>query len=148
MRGGDLHWLWTPYSLYQDIDYVRAARTSRDASSLTQLNCRFTAYELTRTMKASRMLNVSHPIRLGAFGTHNVGRPAFMNIVENLLNIAYLYLTHVTGSPIAPLIGFASIVMTLSKTVLYWLNEHYCGWCSVGHNDWYTLIVYWIIPNG
>lgn len=23
-----------------------------------------------------------------------------------------------------------------------------CGWCKTGHNDWYTLIVYWILPNG
>lgn len=73
---------------------------------------------------------------------------AFLNVVENFMNIAYLYMVHVSGSSIAPLVGFTSIVMTLSKTILYWLNEHYCGWCSVGHNDWTTLIVYWIIPNG
>lgn len=28
MRGGDLHWIWSPYSLYQDIDYVRSASRS------------------------------------------------------------------------------------------------------------------------
>jgi hypothetical protein len=22
MVGGDLHWIWSPYSIYQDIDYV------------------------------------------------------------------------------------------------------------------------------
>ena len=73
---------------------------------------------------------------------------AFLNIVENFMNIAYLYLAHISGSPVAPLIGFASVVMTFSKTVLYWLQEYYCGGCSVGHNDFVTLIVYWVIPNG
>ena len=64
------------------------------------------------------------------------------------MNIAYLYLAHVAGSPAAPLLGFASATMTLSKTVLYWLQEYYCGGCAVGHNDLQTLVVYWIIPNG
>lgn len=76
------------------------------------------------------------------------GPAAALNIVENFMNIAYLYLAHVSGSPAAPLVGFASAVMTLSKTVLYWLQEFYCGGCAVGHNDLKTLIVYWIIPNG
>ena len=52
---------------------------------------------------------------------------ALLNIVENFMNIGYLYLAHVTGSPAAPLLGFASAVMTLSKTVLYWAQEYYCG---------------------
>ncbi len=31
----------------------------------------------------------------------------------------------------------------------FWLPQDYCcGWCKTGHNDWYTLIVYWILPNG
>ena len=55
--------------------------------------------------------------------------------MENFFNIGYLYLAHVAGSPVAPLLGFTSAVMTLSKTVLYWLQEYYCGGCSVGHND-------------
>lgn len=24
MRGGDLHWLWKPYEIYEQIDYARA----------------------------------------------------------------------------------------------------------------------------
>ena len=73
---------------------------------------------------------------------------AALNIVENFFNLGYLYLAHVAGSPVAPLLGFTSAVMTLSKTVLYWLQEYYCGGCAVGHNDLQTLVVYWIIPNG
>lgn len=64
------------------------------------------------------------------------------------MNIAYLYLAHVIGSPIAPLLGFTSAVMTLWKTILYWAQEYYCNGCSVGHNTLSDLIIYWIIPNG
>lgn len=79
---------------------------------------------------------------------HHPRTPAALNIVENFMNIGYLYLTHVSGSSFAPLLGFASATMTLSKTVLYWLQEYYCGGCAVGHNDFKTLFVYWVIPNG
>ena len=65
----------------------------------------------------------------------------------------------------APLVGFAAALMTLSKTALYFLQgefegressakgtaddalEYYCGWCMVGHNDWWTLAMVWVLPN-
>ena len=73
---------------------------------------------------------------------------ALMNIIETLLNLYYLYSQHVLSSPSAPLVGFASAVMTLSKTILYWAQEYYCGGCAIGHNDLNTLFWFWIIPNG
>ncbi len=66
-----------------------------------------------------------------------------MNVIETILNIEYLYLAHTSartsgnsslgggslrdgirkrGNPVAPLIGFAAAVMTLSKTLLYHLQ--------------------------
>lgn len=33
MKGGDLHWIWKPYALYQDIDYVSYRRRSQLAHS-------------------------------------------------------------------------------------------------------------------
>ncbi|KAI0330653.1 hypothetical protein GY45DRAFT_728389 [Cubamyces sp. BRFM 1775] len=111
MVGGDLHWIWKPYALYQEVDYVYGLKALQNGDGFTNAQ-------------------------------------SALNIVENFMNIAYLYLAHVSGSPGAPLLGFASAVMTLSKTVLYWLQEYYCGGCAVGHNDLKTLIVYWIIPNG
>ena len=61
---------------------------------------------------------------------------AIMNIVESTLSLEYIYLVHLGGKskriskvtnakradPKAPLIGFAAAVMTLSKTLLYWLQ--------------------------
>ena len=71
-----------------------------------------------------------------------------MNVIENLLNMLYLYLAHVTGSPVAPLIGFTSATMTLSKTVLYWLQDYFCGWCSLGHNSWQDFLLLFVLSNG
>jgi hypothetical protein len=73
---------------------------------------------------------------------------AAMNLVETTLNVFYLYLAHVAKYPAASVVGFASVTMTLWKTVLYLLQEYYCNLCAVGHNDLKTLVVYWIIPNG
>ncbi|SLM35542.1 hypothetical protein LPUS_04848 [Lasallia pustulata] len=38
--------------------------------------------------------------------------------------------------------------MTVSKTVLYWLNEYFSGFDNIGHNSWSALLFLWIIPNG
>jgi len=73
---------------------------------------------------------------------------AALNLVENGVNIAYLYLAHVQQSPLAPLIGLIGVTMTFWKTVLYWAQEYYCGGCMIGHNSWFTLIAWWIFPNG
>ncbi|KAF8132874.1 hypothetical protein EV363DRAFT_1326710 [Boletus edulis] len=73
---------------------------------------------------------------------------SLLNLVETSLNLAYVYLAHVSSWPGAPLVGFAAVTMTLSKTVLYWAQEYYCGGCAVGHNGWGTLLLFWVLPNG
>lgn len=72
---------------------------------------------------------------------------SFNNVIECALNIAYLTLAY-RKDPLAVLIGFASLVCTFSKTVLYTANEHYSGYAGVGHNDLKTLITLYFIPNG
>ena len=74
--------------------------------------------------------------------------PALLNIIETLINIAYVYLAHIAQWPAAPMIGFGSALMTLSKTILYWAQEYYCGFCAVGHNEIWDLVLLWILPNG
>ncbi|KAF8201348.1 hypothetical protein K438DRAFT_1821861 [Mycena galopus ATCC 62051] len=73
---------------------------------------------------------------------------SFMNIIETIMNLVYLYTAHVTAWPPASLIGFTAAAMTLAKTTLYWMQEYYCNYCAVGHNSLRNLIQYWIIPNG
>jgi len=46
------------------------------------------------------------------------------------------------------MIGFGAALMTLSKTILYWAQEYYCGFCEIGHNKLWDLVLLWIIPNG
>ncbi|PAV16954.1 protein related to Adiponectin receptor 1 [Pyrrhoderma noxium] len=110
-KGGDLHWIWNPYALYQEVDLV---------------------YGVDAYYRGDGFTNAQ----------------ASLNIVETLLNLYYLYSQHILSSPSAPLVGFASAVMTLSKTILYWAQEYYCGGCAVGHNDLNTLFWLWIVPNG
>ncbi|KAL4263219.1 EXPERA domain-containing protein [Pleurotus pulmonarius] len=111
MKGGDLHWIWSPYALYQEVDYIYGVKALQEGNGFTLAQ-------------------------------------SLLNIVETLMNLVYLYLAHVQHSPAAIVIGFAAVVMTLSKTVLYWAQEYYCGFCAVGHNSMRDLIVLWVIPNG
>jgi len=111
MKGGDLHWLWKPYALYQEIDYV---------------------YGIPALERGDGFTNAQ----------------SILNIIETLMNVTYVYLAHVSQWPGAPLIGFGAALMTVSKTILYWLQEYFCGFCAIGHNTLSDLLLLWILPNG
>ncbi|KAI5822163.1 hypothetical protein K523DRAFT_422180 [Schizophyllum commune Tattone D] len=113
MLGGDLHWIWKPYEIYQEIDWVYGVRALEDGDGFPNAQ-------------------------------------AFLNIIETILNLIYLYLAHVSSSPKAPLIGFAAATMTLWKTVLYWLQELFCSGagCMTAHNKWLDMVVFYYLPNG
>ncbi|KAL0959178.1 hypothetical protein HGRIS_014459 [Hohenbuehelia grisea] len=70
---------------------------------------------------------------------------ALLNVVETFLNLTSVYLSYFTSSPWAIVIALTSAVMTASKTALYFAQEHYCGYCNVGHNDWQGLAT-WGVP--
>ncbi|RDL40707.1 Uncharacterized protein BP5553_00686 [Venustampulla echinocandica] len=101
----------------------------------------------------------------------------FLNIVESLMYVYYLYVVLVFGrasaargrgapkpkiagflgeqryvdgsnGALAVVVGFSASVMTFSKTVLYWLNEYFSEFKNIGHNSLSDLIFLWIIPNG
>ncbi|OAA74533.1 hypothetical protein LEL_08114 [Akanthomyces lecanii RCEF 1005] len=129
MEHGWLHWpLWSPYKLYGEVDHVYGWKAFHAKSG-------FTAAQ-------------------GA-----------LNAVETLMYLAYAWafftkavdggggaggkraITGRCGAQ-AVLIGFSAAVMTLSKTILYWLNEYYSGFDNIGHNDLVSLVFLWIIPNG
>ncbi|KAF9065155.1 hypothetical protein BDP27DRAFT_1332374 [Rhodocollybia butyracea] len=108
MVGGDLHWIWEPYGIYQNLYGIPA---------LTE-------------------------------GNGFTNAQSLLNVIETLLNVIYLYLAHIAQWPPATLVGFTGAALTLAKTVLYWAQEYYCNFCATGQNDAYTMVVYWIIPNG
>lgn len=94
-----------------------------------------------------------------------------MNLVEMTLYMAYLSLWYLYATPdqrlrhvssgtgngrrvlrgrmaaAAVLICFSAAVMTLSKTVLYWMCEYFSFFDNIGHNDLKNLVFLWIIPK-
>ncbi|CAI4218048.1 unnamed protein product [Parascedosporium putredinis] len=122
MEGGSLHWpIWTPYKLYGEVDHIYGWKAFNAGNGFTS-----------------------------AQGT--------LNVIETVMYIAYVYLWNknkaadgsVRGREggLALLLGWGAALMTLSKTVLYWLNEYYAGFDNIGHNSLVNLIFLWIIPNG
>lgn len=132
MPGGDLHWpLWVPYELYGRVDHVYG----------------FKQWDLGNGFTAAQ---------------------ASLNLVETLMYLYYLYVVWssagaktpaaagsgkraaITGRPAARavLVLFSALVMTLSKTILYWLNESWSGFDNIGHNTAWDLCFLWVIPNG
>ncbi|RDA92063.1 hypothetical protein CP533_0980 [Ophiocordyceps camponoti-saundersi (nom. inval.)] len=120
MEGGAMHWpLWVPYKLYGEVDHIYGWKAFNARNG-------FTAAQ------------------------------GMLNLVETAMYLLYLGLffkspsRRLEGRPaaIAVLVGFSAAVMTLSKTVLYWMNEYYSGFDNIGHNPMLDLIYLWIIPNG
>ncbi|BEJ11983.1 hypothetical protein CspHIS471_0204430 [Cutaneotrichosporon sp. HIS471] len=70
---------------------------------------------------------------------------AVMNIVETIFNFISLALG---DHPAAPLIALISLVMTASKTDLYFLQEVFCDWCNTGHNPPFRFWTVWVLTNG
>ncbi|KAI5860013.1 hypothetical protein GGS23DRAFT_258822 [Durotheca rogersii] len=132
MEGGSLHWpLWVPYRLYGEVDHIYGWK---------------------------------------AFHAHTgfTAAQSLLNVLETAFYLAYLWIylasssspssssdatpraRALAGRPaaIAVLVAFSAAVMTLSKTVLYWLNEYFSGFDNIGHNPPRDLVLLWIIPNG
>lgn len=77
-----------------------------------------------------------------------------MNILESALNVAYVYFawvsTHLSRVPRAQVAGLVGASLTCAKTILYLLNDAYCGpngWCHTGQNDGRTWFLLWFLPN-
>ncbi|KAJ5219069.1 uncharacterized protein N7498_001168 [Penicillium cinerascens] len=142
MPGGRLHSpIWTPYALYGTVDYIYG----------------WPAYNARNGFTAAQTV---------------------MNLVETVGYLYYLWIVYCYGSTVASgrgarksqkglvwmltgekvvagrtgaialLVAYTASALTLSKTVLYWLNEFFSGFDNIGHNDLSALIFLWIIPNG
>lgn len=147
MVGGDLHWIWKPYEIYQEVDLVSRPSVMVLFVIVTESALdRYTVLKPSKTTTGSQTPKVNYPTTPVTYP--NTFFTALLNVIETLMNLSYVYLAHVSAWSAAPLVGFAAATMTLSKTVLYWLQEYYCGGCATGHNSFEDLLVYWIIPNG
>ncbi|KAI0425927.1 hypothetical protein F5Y09DRAFT_80637 [Xylaria sp. FL1042] len=126
MEGGDLHWpIWAPYALYGEVDHVYGWKAFNSGNGFT-------------------------------------GAQGFLNVLETVMYAYYALVYFQNAVPvvggtkkvvgrkaaIAVLVAFSAAVMTLSKTILYWLCEYFSGFDNIGHNSLQDLIFLWIIPNG
>ncbi|RDW83263.1 hypothetical protein BP5796_04754 [Coleophoma crateriformis] len=141
MPGGSLHWpIWAPYELYGTVDYIYGWKAYNERNGFTGAQ---TALNVVETAMYFYYLYV-----LYAYGKPSSapGRGA-----PKPAKIGYLgeqrYVAGQEGA-LAVLVAFSAAVMTVSKTVLYWLNEYYSGFDNIGHNKFVDLIFLWIIPNG
>jgi hypothetical protein len=105
MVGGAIHWpLWAPYKLYS---LVLCKKLSRSYAE------------------------VDYIYGTKAYENHNgfTNAQSALNVVELLIQIWFLRLRNKPGQENkALMIGYSVSLMTLSKTVLYWLQEYYSGY--------------------
>ncbi|KAF8184819.1 hypothetical protein BJ912DRAFT_1022967 [Pholiota molesta] len=81
MKGGDLHWIWSPYALYQEACLF-----------CKKLGC-MRVYGLPSLERGDGFTNAQ----------------SLLNVIETLLNLTYLYLAHISKWPPATIVGFASV---------------------------------------
>ncbi|KAJ9629673.1 hypothetical protein H2203_002054 [Taxawa tesnikishii (nom. ined.)] len=140
MAGGKLQWpLWMPYDLYATIDYIYG----------------WPAYNAHNGFTAAQgALNVVETIGYSVYLwiVYSYGKPTPVegrgappkSLVGRLAESRVLY-GKLAGW--AVLIVFGTAIMTVSKTVLYWLNEAFGGFQNIGHNDASTLFFLWVVPK-
>ncbi|RYO88509.1 hypothetical protein DL766_009239 [Monosporascus sp. MC13-8B] len=139
MEGGALHWpLWVPYRLYGEIDHVYGWKAFRSRSGFTAAQGSLNVVE-TALYLAYLWIYFARRQARGEGAGGGSGNRTTTTTTKVL-----------SGRPaaVAVLLAFSGAVMTLSKTVLYWLNEYFSGFDNIGHNSPRDLIFLWIIPNG
>jgi len=136
MPGGSAHSpVWSPYALYGTVDYIYGWPAWNDGVGFTAAQGFMNIIE--SSMYLYYLYKVfQHGEGTGWYSVWDTKRWSQKAVVEG------------DGMATAVLICLTGAVMTVSKTVLYFLNEYFSSWMNVGHNNWSRLIVLWIIPNG
>jgi len=141
MEGGAWHWpFYVPYKLYGEVDHVYGWKAFDAKLGFTGAQGFLNAIETAMYLYYIYVYwTQGVPAAAVAGGTAKViaGRDASKTTV-------------LVGKPAAKavLVAFSAFVMTLSKTVLYWLCEYFGSYENIGHNAMRELIFLWIIPNG
>ena len=141
MPGGYLHApLWKPYALYGVVDYMYGFPAWNARNGFTS------AQGVLNLIESAGY--VVYLWMIGKYGkdqdlVQGRGAPSFKTI--GWIGKARIVDSKEAG--LAVLIGFSAAVMTVSKTILYGLNEYFSGFDNIGHNDISSLIFLWIIPK-
>ncbi|KAF7719279.1 Uncharacterized protein PECM_007579 [Penicillium ucsense] len=142
MPGGSLHSpFWKPYALYGSVDYVYGWPAWNAQNGFTAAQGMMNVIE---TLGYLYYLSVVY--RHGATVAASRGNKQTTKGLLWLLTGEKVVAGR-TGA-VALLVAFVASVMTLSKTMLYWLNEYFSDFANIGHNTAWDTIFLWIIPNG
>lgn len=142
MPGGSLHWpVWQPYALYGTVDYVYGfpAWERGDGFGAAQATL-----NLVETLMYLVYLGIVY--KAGTSSGEVQGRGALSKEMVGE-KVAGARVVAGRAAAQAVLVAFAASVMTLSKTVLYWLIECWNGFENIGHNDAASLFFLWIVPK-
>lgn len=146
MPGGWLHNpLYTPYALYAETDYVYGWPAWEDGDGFTGAQASMNFLE---TVGYVGYLWVWW--RFGENRGMGMMRKGKGEGEKRWLEGVERGMRRTVGGGwggVACLVGFALSVMTVSKTVLYGLNEVWSGFRHIGHNDGLSLVFLWIIPK-
>ncbi|KAJ8117528.1 hypothetical protein OPT61_g1289 [Boeremia exigua] len=142
MAGGSLQWpIWKPYEIYAAIDHVYGWPGWESNDGFGGAQGALNAVEtVLYGLYIMIIYNHSVPASTGTgLDVSSEGVGAWLSGGRKVRG---------RNGNRALLIGFAAAVMTLSKTVLYYFNEYFSNFKSVGHNDWFTLFVFYGVMNG
>ncbi|KAL2822494.1 hypothetical protein BJX63DRAFT_122029 [Aspergillus granulosus] len=157
MPGGKWHSpMWSPYALYATVDYIYGWPAYNSNNGFTAAQ---TYLNLVETAAYLYYLWVVYRHGTPAAGASRGNKSQGLWSVFTGDRVV----SGRTGA-IALLVVFSASVMTLSKTILYCkrrstslglrvngylgVQEYCCGFENIGHNDIWSLIILWIIPNG
>ncbi|RFU26941.1 hypothetical protein B7463_g9402, partial [Scytalidium lignicola] len=141
MPGGSLHWpLWVPYELYGKIDYIYGWKAFDEHNGFTAAQGALNAVESAMYLYYLYIM-YAYGKRVGS------GRTSAKRSSDARGFFAQRSIEGRYGA-VAALVVYTAAIMTLSKTVLYWLNEYFSGFENIGHNTVIDLVFMWIIPNG
>lgn len=140
MAGGKLQWpLWMPYELYATVDYVYGwpSYDRRDGFTAAQASL-----NVVETIGYLGYLYIIY-----SQGKQDTMRGRGAPSKKQIGWLAQTRAVHGRWAAYAVLVLTSVSLMTLSKTILYWLNEAFSGFANIGHNSLADIVVLWVIPK-
>ncbi|KAL4815249.1 hypothetical protein BDW67DRAFT_164756 [Aspergillus spinulosporus] len=140
MPGGRYHSFWSVYKWYGTVDYIYGWPAFNANNGFTNAQA---VINLLETGGYLYYLWVVY--RYGTVAEDSKGSRGSQGTLSWLLATDKVVAGRMGAT--ALLAAFSASVSTVSKTVLYWLQEYFSNFENIGHNDFWPMTV-WIILNG
>ncbi|KAH0342450.1 hypothetical protein KCU81_g5670, partial [Aureobasidium melanogenum] len=133
--------LWVPYELYGQIDHIYGWPAYNSGNGFTAAQSTVNVVECAGYFYYLYLVYAYGRTEATVQGTgapdkKHVGKPGQSRTVYG------------KTAAQAVLLLYGVALMTLSKTVLYWLNEAFSGFGNIGHNSASDIFFLWALPNG